>query len=151
MERDFDGVDFVNEPTTRPAQIEVAPSGEHIAKIIDAEKYKSQAGNWTLRVVFQIEGGKYRDHKEWYNLWNPDPDAKRISNEIFSALAKAVGFKQFPTSVLSFVNKQLVLDVIQVPDSFTNNEGNEIQTTRLKVLNYNKFDDGSPSVGKPTL
>jgi hypothetical protein len=44
---------------------EVAPTGEYEAKIIAAEKYKSNSGNWTQKVTFQIDGGTYRDHNEW--------------------------------------------------------------------------------------
>jgi len=37
----------------------LAPDGEHNAQIIATDKYKSKAGNWTLLVTMQLDGGKY--------------------------------------------------------------------------------------------
>ena len=88
---DFDDVVYV-ETEDKPVGPGVAPSGDHAAKIIAAEKYKSQQGNWTLKMTFQIAGGNYRDHNEWYNLWDPREDIKQISTDIFTRLSKAVGF-----------------------------------------------------------
>ena len=67
----------------------LAPDGEHNAQIIATDKYKSNAGNWTLKVTFQLDGGKYKDHNEWYNLWATNEDNKRISTEIFTRLTKS--------------------------------------------------------------
>ena len=77
---DFDDVVYV-ETDDKPMGPGVAPSGDHPAKIISAEKYKSQQGNWTLKMTFQIAGGNYRDHNEWYNLWDPREDIKQISTD----------------------------------------------------------------------
>jgi hypothetical protein len=44
---DFDGVDFFeNAEQMESKGPEVAPTGEYEAKIIAAEKYKSNSGNW---------------------------------------------------------------------------------------------------------
>ena len=106
---DFDDVVYV-ETEDKPMGPSVAPSGDHPAKIIAAEKYKSQQGNWTLKMTFQIAGGNYRDHNEWYNLWDPREDIKQISTDIFTRLSKAVGFvKQPPSSAQDYVGKDLTL------------------------------------------
>jgi hypothetical protein len=92
---DFDGVDFFeNAEQMESKGPEVAPTGEYEAKIIAAEKYKSNSGNWTQKVTFQIDGGTYRDHNEWYNLWSANEDSKRIASEIFSRLALVCGYKK---------------------------------------------------------
>jgi hypothetical protein len=47
---DFDGVDFFeNAEQMESKGPEVAPTGEYEAKIIAAEKYKSNSGNWTQK------------------------------------------------------------------------------------------------------
>ena len=69
MTTDFEGINYseAEATSTRP---DVAPTGTYPARILAAEKYQAQSGNWTLKVTFQIAGGKYRDHNEWYNLWS---------------------------------------------------------------------------------
>ena len=42
---DFDDVVYV-ETDDKPVGAGVAPSGDYTAKVIAAEKYKSQQGNW---------------------------------------------------------------------------------------------------------
>ena len=50
---DFDGVGWdETKPEREGPNRETAPKGVHNAKIISAEKYKSKAGNWTVKVVF---------------------------------------------------------------------------------------------------
>ena len=49
---------------------EVAPSGEYQAKIITAEKYQARSGNWTLRIIFQIDGGNYYETREYIDNRN---------------------------------------------------------------------------------
>ena len=99
---DFEGVDWIDEPVAAEltAKKEAAPEGVHDAKVISAEKYQSpNSGNWTVKFVYQIAGGQYKDVMEWFNLWDPNPESKKISNSKFTALAKAVGFKTFPPVV----------------------------------------------------
>ena len=63
MMSDFDGVEWL-ENQTKPLVVEkkeIAPPGVHSARIITAEKYKSQSGNWTVRVVYEINNGNNRD------------------------------------------------------------------------------------------
>ena len=68
MSNDFDGVEWL-ENITKPASAkELAPVGVNFARIITAEKYKSKSGNWTVKVVFEMNNGTNRDHVEFYNL-----------------------------------------------------------------------------------
>ena len=74
---DFNDVDFFeNAEQMESRGPDVAPTGEYEAKIIAAEKYKADSGNWTQKITFQIDGGKYRDHNEWYNLWSANKESK---------------------------------------------------------------------------
>ena len=56
---DFGDVEFFENIEEMSTGTPLAPDGEHNAKIIATDKYKSQAGNWTLKVTYQIDGGKY--------------------------------------------------------------------------------------------
>jgi hypothetical protein len=152
---DFDDVVYV-ETDDKPVGPGVAPSGDYPAKVIAAEKYKSQQGNWTLKMTFQIAGGNYRDHNEWYNLWDPREDIKQISTDIFTRLSKAVGFvKQPPSSAQDYVGKSLTLTLKEVENNWTDNEGNERTGSKNKVLRYLPADDGGmsppPEVIPPNL
>jgi len=134
---DFDGVEWL-ENITKPIteRKEIAPKGVNTARIITAEKYKSEAGNWTVRVVFEMNNGDNRDHVEFYNLWATNPDSKRISNEMFTALSKACGFKQFPQNVHELVNKTLELGIYHKDESWTNREGEQVNSTKTKIGEY---------------
>jgi hypothetical protein len=65
---DFDGVEWLDVEQISKRK-EIAPAGEHEVKVVAAEKYKSEAGNWTVKVSFEFSDGDYREHNEWYNLW----------------------------------------------------------------------------------
>ena len=113
---------------------EVAPSG----------KYQAKSGNWTLRMTFQIDGGKYRDHNEWYNLWATNEDNKRISTDIFTRLGKAVGFvKGPPQNAKDFEGKTLTMRLKKVEETWKDDEGNDQVAEKNKVLLYlPPSDDG---------
>ena len=139
---DFDGVEWLDVEQVSKRK-ELAPAGEHEVKIVAAEKYKSEAGNWTVKVSFEFSDGDYREHNEWYNLWAANADAKRISNEMFTHLAKAVGFKQFPGSIDSLVNKTLCLNIYHKDEENTKT-GETV--TRTKVGEYlNSKKNAAPS------
>jgi|TARA_B100000424_G_C22810944_1_gene434317 hypothetical protein len=151
---DFSDVEFFDNLEEQSTGTPVAPEGEYNAKIIDTNKYKSAAGNWTLKVTFQIAGGKYRDHNEWYNLWATNEDNKRISTEIFTRLTKAVGYKKYPENHSDFVGKGLRLSLSNVDDTFTNNEGKEISTKKTKIKLYLQSEDSDmtpPRENIPTM
>ena len=151
---DFSDVEFFDNLEEQSTGTPVAPEGEYNAKIIDTNKYKSAAGNWTLKVTFQIAGGKYRDHNEWYNLWATDEKNKRISTEIFTRLTKAVGYKKYPENHSDFVGKGLRLLLGNVDDTFTNNEGKEISTKKTKIKLYLQSEDSDmtpPRENIPTM
>ena len=142
---DFSDVEFFDNLEEQSTGTPVAPEGEYNAKIIATDKYKSAAGNWTLKVTFQIAGGKYRDHNEWYNLWATNEDNKRISTEIFTRLTKAVGYKKYPENHSDFVGKGLRLSLSNVDDTFTNAEGKEISTKKTKIKLYLQSEDSDMS------
>tara|TARA_R100000664_G_scaffold16306_1_gene25045 strand:- start:321 stop:779 length:459 start_codon:yes stop_codon:yes gene_type:complete len=143
---DFNDVDFFeNAEQMESRGPEVAPTGEYEAKIIAAEKYKSNSGNWTQKVTFQIDGGTYRDHNEWYNLWSANEDSKRIASEIFSRLAITVGFKKLPNLAKDFIGKQLRLGIKQVEDTWENDQGEQVTSLKTKIIKM------EPSELKPTL
>tara|TARA_R100000935_G_scaffold30320_1_gene50650 strand:+ start:3833 stop:4297 length:465 start_codon:yes stop_codon:yes gene_type:complete len=143
---DFDGVEFFdNIEQTESKGPEVAPDGTYKAKIVGEEKYKAKSGNWTQKIVFQIDGGKYRDHTEWYNLWSVNEDAKRISNENFTFLTKATGFKKFPNVGAEFVGKSLTLTLSQYEDKWINNEGVTVESYKNKVRLYAPADNDGMS------
>ena len=151
---DFSDVEFFDNLEEQSTGTPVAPEGEYNAKIIDTNKYKSAAGNWTLKVTFQIAGGKYRDHNEWYNLWATDEKNKRISTEIFTRLTKAVGYKKYPENHSDFVGKGLRLSLSNVDDTFTNAEGKEISTKKTKIKLYLQSEDSDmtpPRDNIPTM
>ena len=141
---DFGDVEFVDNLSEMPTGVPLADEGEHNAKIIATDKYKSQAGNWTLKVTFQIDGGKYKDHNEWYNLWATNEDNKRISTELFTRLTKACGLKKYPENHSDFVGKNLKLDMYQKEDSFQGDNG-EVKMMKTKIKNYLLFADGDMS------
>ena len=151
---DFSDVEFFDNLEEQSTGTPVAPEGEYNAKIIDTNKYKSAVGNWTLKVTFQIAGGKYRDHNEWYNLWATNEDNKRISTEIFTRLTKAVGYKKYPENHSDFVGKGLRLSLSNVDDTFTNAEGKEISTKKTKIKLYLQSEDSDmtpPRENIPTM
>ena len=151
---DFSDVEFFDNLEEQSTGTPVAPEGEYNAKIIATDKYKSAAGNWTLKVTFQIAGGKYRDHNEWYNLWATNEDNKRISTEIFTRLAKAVGYKKYPENHSDFEGKGLRLSLSNVDDTFTNAEGKEISTKKTKIKLYLQSEDSDmtpPRENIPTM
>ena len=151
---DFSDVEFFDNLEEQSTGTPVAPEGEYNAKIIATDKYKSAAGNWTLKVTFQIAGGKYRDHNEWYNLWATNEDNKRISTEIFTRLTKAVGYKKYPENHSDFVGKSLRLSLSNVDDTFTNAEGKEISTKKTKIKLYLQSEDSDmtpPRENIPTM
>ena len=151
---DFSDVEFFDNLEEQSTGTPVAPEGEYNAKIIATDKYKSAAGNWTLKVTFQIAGGKYRDHNEWYNLWATDEKNKRISTEIFTRLTKAVGYKKYPENHSDFVGKDLRLSLSNVDDTFTNNEGKEITAKKTKIKLYLQSEDSDmtpPRENIPTM
>lgn len=151
---DFSDVEFFDNLEEQSTGTPVAPEGEYNAKIIATDKYKSAAGNWTLKVTFQIAGGKYRDHNEWYNLWATNEDNKRISTEIFTRLTKAVGYKKYPENHSDFVGKNLRLSLSNVDDTFTNAEGKEISTKKTKIKLYLQSEDSDmtpPRENIPTM
>ena len=134
---DFGDVEFFDnlEELSSGGGVPLAPDGEHNAKVIATDKYKSKAGNHTLKVTFQLDGGKYRDHNEWYNLWATNEDNKRISTEIFTRLTKAVGFKKYPENHGDFVGKNLVLKTEQIDDQFEGDNG-VVNTKKTKIRLY---------------
>tara|TARA_R110000803_G_scaffold161581_2_gene225257 strand:+ start:3274 stop:3732 length:459 start_codon:yes stop_codon:yes gene_type:complete len=143
---DFDGVDFFeNIEQMESKGPEVAPTGVYQAKVVAAEKYKSQSGNWTQKMTFQIDGGKYRDHNEWYNLWSPSEEPKRIASEIFTRLAKAVGFKKLPELGSEFIGKNLQLKLTQYEDAWTDGDGNQRTSYKNKINLYEPAEILSPS------
>ena len=132
---DFSDVDFFeNADQIESKGPEVAPTGVYEAKIIAAEKYKSKSGNWTQKVTFQIDGGAYRDHNEWYNLWSANAESKRIASEIFSRLAIVCGFKKLPNLANDFIGKQLKLGLKQVEETWTNDDGEQVTSSKTKIL-----------------
>tara|TARA_R100001163_G_C5062152_1_gene199144 strand:- start:2048 stop:2521 length:474 start_codon:yes stop_codon:yes gene_type:complete len=135
---DFDGVEWLENITKPPVteSKEIAPVGVNSARIITAEKYKSAAGNWTVRVVYEMNEGKNRDHIEFYSLWSPNENVKRISNEMFTQLSKATGFKSFPASASELVNKTLDLGIYHKEETWTNNEGEEVVSNKTKIGEY---------------
>ncbi len=147
---DFGDVEFFDNLSEMPTGVPLAPEGEHNAKIIATDKYKSQAGNWTLKVTYQIDGGKYRDHNEWYNLWATNEDNKRISTELFTRMTKAVGFKKYPENHSDFVGKNLILKLEQIDDEFQGDNG-LVQTKKTKIRLYLQPEDADMSPPKEAV
>ena len=146
---DFNDVDFFeNAEQMESRGPDVAPTGEYEAKIIAAEKYKSNSGNWTQKVTFQIDGGKYRDHNEWYNLWSANKESKRIASEIFSRLAIVVGFKKLPDLAKDFIGKQLRLGIRQYEDTWTNKEGEQVTSNKTKIIKMEPSEMAPTPVGE---
>lgn len=145
---DFGDIEFMDNLSEMPSGIPLAPDGDHNAKIIATDKYKSKAGNHTLKVTFQIDGGKYKDHNEWYNLWATNEDNKRISTELFTRLTKACGLKKYPENHSDFIGKNLKLNTYQKEDSFKGDTGEEIKMMKTKISNYLLAEDSDVSPPK---
>lgn len=148
---DFNDVEFFENIDDMPTGVPLAPEGDHNATIIATDKYKSKAGNHTLKITFQIDGGKYKDHNEWYNLWATNEDNKRISTEIFTRLTKAVGFKKYPPSHSDFVGKKLRLAMYQKEDSFKGDDGQTVNLMKTAVRNYLTSEDSDMSPPKEAV
>jgi hypothetical protein len=155
---DFEGVDFITDMPEGSGSSDPAPEGTHDAKIIDVEKYQSpNSGNWTCKVIFQIDGGTYRDHTEWYNLWHPTKEIKNLSNALFTQLTLAIGFKQYPETFDRMVGKELQLKMYQIQDSWTDKEGNQRTSMKTKlskngyVSNSMAPSSAQSSENRPTL
>jgi len=145
---DFNDVDFFeNAEQMESRGPEVAPTGVYEAKIIAAEKYKSNSGNWTQKVTFQIDGGTYRDHNEWYNLWSANEDSKRIASEIFSRLAITVGFKKLPDLANEFIGKQLRLGLKQVEETWENDQKENVTSLKTKIIKMEPSEMAPTPVG----
>ena len=146
---DFDNVDWL-ETSGEPTK-DVAPPGEYEAKIISCEKYQSKSSdNWSVRVIFDLQNGAFKEHTEYFSLWSANADAKRISNEMFTQLCKATGFKSFPDDVHSLVNKTLDLGLYHKEETWTNNEGEEVNSKKTKIGEYlSSVSPTAPSGGKP--
>ena len=149
---DFEGINY-SEAEELPSRPDVAPSGTYPARILVAEKYQSQnSGNWTLKVTFQIAGGKYRDHNEWYNLWSPVETTREISTSIFTRLGQAAGFADAPPqSAKDFEGKDLTLQVKQIEEEYEI-DGEKKIGSKLKIQRYLPVDDGGlevPSANVP--
>jgi hypothetical protein len=139
---DFSDVDFFENAleSTGSAGPEHAPTGEYEAKIVAAEKYKSEKGNWTQKMTFQVDGGNYRDHTEWYNLWHPGEDTKRIAAENFSRLALVCGLKKLPENGADFVGQTLRVGLRQTEDTWKNKDGEMVTSTKYKLLKVDKSE-----------
>tara|TARA_R100000541_G_scaffold12236_1_gene20592 strand:+ start:51 stop:512 length:462 start_codon:yes stop_codon:yes gene_type:complete len=139
---DFSDVEFVENALemTGSAGPEHAPTGEYEAKIVAAEKYKSDAGNWTQKMTFQIDGGNYRDHLEWYNLWHPGEDTKRIAAEKFSKLALVCGLKELPKNGADFVGLTLRVKLRLFEDTWENKQGETITSNKYNLLSVEKSE-----------
>ncbi len=148
---DFNDVDFFeNAEQMESTGPEVAATGEYEAKIIAAEKYKSNSGNWTQKVTFQIDGGAYRDHNEWYNLWSANEKSKRIASEIFSRLAITCGFKKLPEFGKDLIGKQLILGIRQFEDNWKNDQGEDVTSLKTKIIKMEPSEmKPSPAGDKP--
>jgi hypothetical protein len=142
---DFGDIEFMDNLSEMPSGIPLAPDGDHNAKIIATDKYKSKAGNHTLKVTFQLDGGKYKDHNEWYNLWATDENNKRISTELFTRLTKACGLKKYPENHSDFIGKNLKLNTYQKEDSFQGDKGEQVKMMKTKISNYLLADDSDMS------
>jgi hypothetical protein len=134
---DFDSVQWL-ESQSRPVveRKPLAPVGVNNARIASAEKYKSQKGNWTVKVVFDMNNEVNREHTEYYNLWATNEDAKRISNEHFTALAKACGYKSFPSEASELVGKTLELGIYHKDETWQNQDGEEVTSTKTFIGEY---------------
>ena len=141
---DFDGAEWLENQNPMPPAVrkEIAPVGPVSACIITAEKYKAQSGNWTVRVVFELGGGEYKDHQEFYSLWHTDKDVAKLANGKFTNLAVACGFKSFPENIHEFVTKTLDLGIYHKEEKWTNNEGEEVTSIKTKIGDY--FSNSEP-------
>jgi len=134
---DFEDVAFIEDlEESVSSGPEVAPEGEYNCKIVESTKYKSKAGNYTVKMTYQVDGGKYRDHTEYYNLWHPNENTRSIANQIFTRITKAVGFKKYPSDANYFVGKELTLGLKTFEETWKDNDGNERVSNRNKVKYY---------------
>ena len=112
---DFGDVEFFENIEEMSGGTPLAPDGEHNAKVIVTDKYKSQAGNWTLKVT------------------------------MFTRLTKAVGFKKYPENHSDFVGKNLRLKLEQVDDSFEGDTGTvQTKKTKIRLYLQPEDADMSP-------
>ena len=140
---DFADVDFIDTIDETPIGPSVAPEGTYPCKVIESVKYQSKSGNNTLKITFQVDNGKYKDHVEYFSLWHPTEDVRRIATEKFTRLAKAVGFKKYPDDASAYVGKELLMNLRNVDEEWKDNDGNARTTTKTVVRSYEFKNDFS--------
>ena len=113
---DFDGMDFFEDGdqimSESAAGTLTAPSGDYEAVIVEAENTTSKAGNKMSVITFQIDGGNYRDHREYFNLWHPKDEVQEIARRNLSILCKKLGLKAYPNNIEDLSAKSIILGFI---------------------------------------
>ena len=82
---DFEGIDWVDPKEMPEAEQEpkkvVAPDGYVKAKIIEcSEHIKEENGNKSLKFVYELENGTYKNYREYLSVWHPNPETKKLWN-----------------------------------------------------------------------
>jgi hypothetical protein len=144
MMSDFAGVDFFKEAQLSTGKVAVPP-GIYVATIMTFEKNKSRNNDDKLDITFDL-GKEYFQHTESFNLWHSTSEqAKKISEEQLSRLAKAVGFENsWPDSFADFVGKQLRVVVKQSPGS-----GQYADKMYTNIVGYMPLEDESSTSNTP--
>ena len=152
---DFEGVDFFKDVPLSTGKTVVEP-GVYDSCILQIEEVQTMSGDKAMTVLFELGDKSNFDHKEYYNLWHSNPDAKRISNEIFAQLVKAVGLDGLPNKKEEFIGKTLRLVVdhdkrdekifTKIKGYLSSNDSDSANS------NANQTEGSSSAVGaKPTL
>jgi len=137
---DFEGIDWVDPKDMPEAEQEpkktVAPDGYVKAKIIEcSEHIKEENGNKSLKFVYELENGKYKNYREYLSVWHPNLETKKLNNGFLTMITQALGMTSFPTTYNQFVGKELMINLYVAPNDWVNNLGETVkdEQNRTKI------------------
>lgn len=121
-------INFQSNPNDASEGFPVIPAGEYVASITSSEVKKTKAGDGSyLNLQWTILEGQYKNQKlfEILNLWNPNQQAKQISERALSAICVALGIPGIKDS--AELHNKAMLVKIGVRKDNNGNDQNVIQ------------------------
>ena len=142
---DIDGMDFFEDGdqimSESAAGTLTAPSGDYEAVIVEAENTTSKAGNKMSVITFQVDGGNYRDHREYFNLWHPKDEVQEIARRNLSILCKKLGLKSYPNNIEDLKGSILKVTLEKYEDgTYVDKNDEEKPSFKNKILGYEMAD-----------
>ena len=126
----------------------VVPTGVYSVELVSCEPVEAKKkGNYFLKTDFKIISGEHEGVTitERYNFVNSNKDAERIGKSQLKTMLTASGFKNpdYLGDTSEALGLKLNLYLEEVDHSFTNNDGDKIDTTQNEVKSYMEFKEVS--------